>query len=127
MQALKAGKYSCFLGPQSALPMMYMPDCIRGTVELLEAPAASLKQRTYNMTAVSFTPAQLADSIRKVMPSFSISYAPDFRQKIADSWPRSIDDSKARKDWGWAHKYDVDAMTRDMLTELAKRVKPNAK
>jgi threonine 3-dehydrogenase len=125
-EALKHGKYSCFLGPDTALPMMYMPDCIRGTVDLIEAPKESLKQRVYNMTAVSFTPAQLADSIKKVMPGFTISYAPDFRQKIADSWPRSIDDSPARRDWGWAHRFDTDAMTRDMLAELGKTVKPVA-
>ncbi len=124
IQALKHGKYSCFLGPDTALPMMYMPDCIRGTVDLIEAPAEKLKQRVYNMTAVSFTPAQLAASIKKVMPSFTISYAPDFRQKIADSWPRSIDDSVARKQWGWKHEYDTDAMTRDMLEVLGKTVKP---
>lgn len=122
-EALKHGKYSCFLGPDSALPMMYMPDCIRGTVELMEAPAEKLSTRVYNMTAVSFTPAQLAASIQKVMPNFSITYAPDFRQKIADSWPRSIDDSAARKDWNWQHEYDTDAMTRDMLTVLGAKLK----
>lgn len=121
-EALKHGKYSCFLGPQTALPMMYMPDCIRGTVELIEAPAEKLSQRVYNMTAISFTPAQLAESIKKFMPEFTIDYKPDFRQAIADSWPRSIDDSLARKDWAWAHQYDVDAMTKDMLAVLAKRL-----
>jgi threonine 3-dehydrogenase len=126
-EALKAGKYSCFLGPQSALPMMYMPDCIRGTVELIEAPKEALSTRVYNMTAVSFTPAELAASIQKVMPSFSISYAPDFRQKIADSWPKSIDDSVARADWGWKHEYGTDAMTRDMLAVLGAKLKAEGK
>lgn len=93
-------------------------------MELIEADNSKLKQRTYNMTAVSFTPAQLAESIKKVMPKFEISYAPDFRQKIADSWPRSINDSPARAEWGWKHEYGTDAMTKDMLTELGKRVKP---
>lgn len=121
-EALKHKQYSCFLSASTALPMMYMPDCIRGTVDLIEAPAESLQQRTYNMTAISFTPAELAESIKKFQPEFSISYKPDFRQAIADSWPRSIDDSKARKDWGWKHEYGIDEMTKDMLVVLAKRL-----
>ena len=102
--------------------MMYMPDCIRGTVEFIEAPAASLSTRVYNMTGVSFTPAQLAAAIAKRMPDFSVKYAPDFRQAIADSWPASIDDSLARSDWGWAHKYDLESMTDDMLLALSGRL-----
>lgn len=120
-EALKAGRYTCFLKQDSALPMMYMPDCIRATVELLEAPAEKLTQRTYNLTAVSFTPAELAKSIQKHMPSFTIDYKPDFRQAIADSWPATIDDSVARKDWGWKHQYGTDEMAKDMLTALAAR------
>jgi len=122
-EALKHGKYNCFLGPNSALPMMYMPDCIRGTVELIEAPKEKLKQRVYNMTAVTFTPEELAKSIQKFMPKFSISYTPDFRQKIADSWPKSIDDSNARNDWGWKHEYGTDEMTKDMLEVLGQKIK----
>jgi threonine 3-dehydrogenase len=121
-EALKNRKYTCFLGPQSALPMMYMPDCLRGTLQLIEAPAEQLTERVYNLTALSFTPADLAVSIKKYIPDFEITYAPDFRQAIADSWPRSIDDSKARADWGWKHEYDTDAMTRDMLKALAPRL-----
>jgi threonine 3-dehydrogenase len=108
-EALKKNRYSCFLGADTMLPMMYMPDCIRGTVELLEADRARLSQRTYNMTAISFTPAQLAAAIARLRPGFATTYAPDFRQKIADTWPRSIDDSAARRDWGWAPEY-VEAM-----------------
>jgi nucleoside-diphosphate-sugar epimerase len=90
----------------------------------MEAPASALASaRVFNLTAVSFTPAELADAIRKYMPSFSISYAPDFRQAIADSWPRSIDDSLARKTWGWRHEFGLDAIAKDMLVELAARLK----
>lgn len=122
-EALKNGKYECFLGPESALPMMYMPDCLKGTLDLLEAPEDKLAStRVYNLTALSFTPAQLADSIRKYIPGFAITYKPDFRQQIADSWPASIDDSVARNEWGWRHDFDLDAMTRDMLKSLAPRL-----
>ena len=121
-EALKKQSYECFLKADTPLPMMYLEDCIRGTIELMEAPAASLSTRVYNMTAVSFTPAELAASIKTRMPGFSIRYAPDFRQAIADSWPASIDDSLARKDWGWAPQYGLPEITDDMLTKLSARL-----
>ena len=101
-----------------------MPDCLRASLELMEAPASALADtRVFNLTAISFTPADLADAIRVYMPSFTITYAPDFRQAIADSWPRSIDDSLARKTWGWRHEFGLDAIAKDMLVELAARLK----
>lgn len=118
-QALKSGRYSCFLEEGQALPMMYMPDALRATIELMEAPAASIKQRdSYNLAGVSFTPAQIAAAIREELPGFEISYAPDFRQAIAASWPQSIDDRAAQTDWGWKADYDLQAMVRDMLMHL---------
>ena len=95
-----------------------MPDLLKATTDLMTAPAACLTQRTYNVGAISFTPAELAESIRKVLPTFTIEYAPDFRQEIADTWPRKLDDSAARRDWGWQPQFDVDAMTADMLNAL---------
>jgi threonine 3-dehydrogenase len=122
-EALKHGKYTCFLKKDSALPMMFMPDCLKSTVQLLEAPNEWLTQRVYNVTAISFTPEQLAAAIKKYMPHFEISYQPDERQKIADSWPRSLDDSLARKDWKWQHDYDLDKMTKFMLVRLSQKLK----
>jgi threonine 3-dehydrogenase len=90
---------------------------------LLEAPSEKLTQRVYNVAGFSFTPAQIAAEIKKHVPNFSVTYAPDFRQKIADSWPKSLDDSNARKDWGWKHSYDLSAMTKDMLEKLTPRLK----
>ncbi|CEP00106.1 unnamed protein product (mitochondrion) [Plasmodiophora brassicae] len=116
--ALKTGKYTCFLKPDTELPMLYMPDCIMGTCQLLQAPKDALTRTTYNMTGMSFTPATLAASIQKVLPGFQIEYAPDFRQAIADTWPRSIDDSLARRDWQWTPNFDLDRMTRDMLEQI---------
>eukprot|EP00744_Colponema_vietnamica_P000632 GILI01001112.1.p2 GENE.GILI01001112.1~~GILI01001112.1.p2 ORF type:complete len:350 (-),score=114.72 GILI01001112.1:420-1415(-) len=121
-EALKQNKYTSFLGPESALPMMYMPDCIKATHMLLSAPQEQLKQRVYNVTACSFTPAELAEQIKEFMPGFEISYKPDFRQSIADTWPKSISDERARADWGWKHDYDLRAMTKDMLTRLRQRL-----
>lgn len=121
-EALKHGSYSCFLKEDTYLPMMYMDDAIRGTIELMEAPAAQIKSRmAYNLSAMSFSPKEISASIRAHIPDFSISYAPDFRQQIADGWPKSIDDSAARSDWGWKHRYDLDAMTADMLQQLQER------
>ena len=121
-EALRTRRYSCFLGPDTPLPMMYMPDCVAATVALMEAPRARLTTGVYNVTAASFTPADVAAEIRVHMPDFAMSYAPDFRQAIADSWPASIDDSLARADWGWKHAYGLPEMTTDMLAALSKRL-----
>jgi len=118
-KALADGKYTCFLNEQTRLPMMYMDDAIRATVEIMQAPAEDVKIRSsYNLSAMDFTPAEIADAIAKEIPGFTIDYAPDFRQKIADSWPQSIDDSSARQDWGWKHEFDLQTMTADMLEHL---------
>jgi threonine 3-dehydrogenase len=118
--AVQHKPYECFLRDNTALPMLYMDDAIRGTIELMDAPADRLSVRTsYNLAGMTFTPDEIAASIRKLVPDFKISYKPDFRQAIADSWPASIDDSAARHDWGWKPKFDLDAMTKDMLEHLA--------
>lgn len=118
--AIQQKPFECFLRADTSLPMLYMPDAIRGTLELMEAPANRLSVRTsYNLAGMSFTPDEVAQSIRKLMPHFKITYKPDFRQAIADSWPASIDDSAARHDWNWRPEYDLDAMTKDMLHHLA--------
>lgn len=117
--ALKDKKYTCFLSAHTYLPMMYMPDAIRATIELMNAPIEKIKNRTaYNISAMSFAPAGIAESIAKHIPDFTINYEPDFRQQIAEGWPQSIDDKEARNDWGWKHQYDLDAMTADMLANL---------
>ncbi len=121
-EALKNKRYTCFLGPDTRLPMMYMPDCIKSTIDLMEADDKKLKHRTFNVTAFSFTPAELAEEIKKHIPEFEITYEPDFRQKIAESWPMSIDDSVAREEWGWKPDYDLPSMTKDMLDKLSKRL-----
>lgn len=118
-EALKHGKYTSFLSENTYLPMMYMDDAIRGTIELMEAPAEQIKSRmSYNLSAMSFSPKEIAAAIQKHIPDFKIDYAPDFRQQIADGWPQSIDDSAARQDWGWKHQFDLEKMTADMLTHL---------
>ena len=120
-EALEEGHYDCFLGEDTYLPMMYMPDAIRATIELMEAPAEQIKVRTsYNLSGMSFSPKEIAAEIKKHIPGFSISYAPDYRQSIADSWPQSIDDSVARSDWGWKPEFDLARMTEDMLANLKK-------
>ncbi|MDM9630168.1 NAD-dependent epimerase/dehydratase family protein [Robiginitalea aurantiaca] len=118
-EALEKGSYNCFLEADTALPMMYMSDAIEATLKLMDAPATALSVRTsYNLGGISFTPAELANSIRTYIPDFEISYEPDFRQEIADSWPESVDDSKAREDWGWEPRYDLDRTAREMLLNL---------
>jgi nucleoside-diphosphate-sugar epimerase len=119
--ALKTGRYTSFLGPNTRLPMMYMPDAIRATLELMDAVVANVTERgSYNLAAVSFTPEEIAASIRKHIPGFVIDYAPDFRQAIADSWPCSIDDSTAQLQWGWRAQFDLDAIVADMLKNLGR-------
>lgn len=118
-QAKIKGSYECFLSENTPLPMMFMEDAIRATIELMEAPVENVKVRSsYNLGGISFTPKELSEAIQQKMPDFEISYAPDFRQKIADSWPGSIDDSKAREDWGWKEKYDLSALVEVMLENV---------
>lgn len=118
-KAVSEKKYTCFLSADTYLPMMYMDDAVKATIDLMEAPAEKVRIRTsYNVSAMSFCPAQLASAIKNHIPEFTIQYQPDFRQSIADSWPKSIDDSAARKDWGWQHKFGLEEMTTDILKNL---------
>ena len=118
-EALDEKKYACFLQEDTYLPMMYMPDAIKATIELMEAPEEKIKIRTsYNISGMSFSPKEIAAEIKKHIPDFEITYQPDYRQQIANSWPQSIDDSVARNDWGWKEDYDLSAMTKDMLENL---------
>ncbi|MFD2919627.1 NAD-dependent epimerase/dehydratase family protein [Terrimonas rubra] len=120
-EALEEGKYTSFLSEDTYLPMMYMPDAIRATIELMEAPADKIKVRTsYNLSGMSFSPKEIGAEIQKHIPSFTMSYEPDYRQEIANSWPQSIDDSVARADWGWKEEFSLADMTRDMLENLKK-------
>ncbi len=122
-EALQSGKYTCFVRPDTVLPMMYMDDAIRGTIELMSAPLRSLSIRTaYNITAVSFSAEELVKNIQKYI-SLKVKYAPDHRQNIADSWPQSINDSLARKDWGWKPKYNTNKITITMLKKLQEKLK----
>lgn len=117
--ALRQDPYTCFLREDTLLPMMYMPDAIRATIDLMEADPASIRVRSsYNLAGMSFTPGEIFAEIRKLVPGLQTSFAPDFRQAIADSWPGSIDDSAARTDWGWEPSYDLAAMVADMLAQL---------
>jgi nucleoside-diphosphate-sugar epimerase len=120
-EALEEKKYECFLQEDTYLPMMYMPDAIKATIELMEAPASKISVRTsYNISGMSFSPKEIAAEIKKHIPAFDITYKSDYRQQIANSWPQSIDDSVARNDWGWQEDYDLEKMTTDMLSNLAK-------
>ncbi|WP_299128593.1 NAD-dependent epimerase/dehydratase family protein [uncultured Winogradskyella sp.] len=121
-EAIKNGKYECFLSENTSLPMMFMDDAIKATIDLMQAPAEGLTIRSsYNLSAISFTPKDIYESIKSRIPEFKITYQPDFRQTIADSWPSSIDDSVARQDWKWQHSFDLDTMTDTMLSELKKK------
>ena len=118
-EAIKKGEYTCFLKEDSTLPMMYMPDCIKCTLDLMDADVSRLRHHgDYNVAAISFSPAELAEEIKKHIPDFVISYEPDHRQAIADSWPKTIDDSSARMEWGWEPRFDLATMTEDMLRNL---------
>jgi nucleoside-diphosphate-sugar epimerase len=118
-EALKHNSYSCFLKEDAMLPMMYIDDAIKGTIDLMEADSEKISIRTsYNFSAISFTPKELADELKKLIPDFKIDYKPDARQKIAESWPKTIDDSQARSDWGWKHDVDLPKMTKVMLENL---------
>jgi nucleoside-diphosphate-sugar epimerase len=124
--ALESGTYECFLKEDTYLPMMYISDAIRATIELMEADADKISVRSsYNLSAMSFSPKELSEEIRKHVPGFRITYAPDYRQEIADSWPQSIDDSQARADWRWRPEYDLAAMVSDMIRNLQKNTLQN--
>ncbi len=121
-EAIKHKKYTCFLKEDTRLPMMYMPDCSKCMVDLLEADSSKLKRHVYNVTGMSFSAGELAREIQKDIPEFKIDYKPDFRQTIADSWPMSIDDSLARVEWGWNPEFNLSKMTKDMINILSKRL-----
>jgi nucleoside-diphosphate-sugar epimerase len=121
-EALAKGTYECFLSEDTALPMMYMPDAIRATIEIMHAPADKIKIRgSYNLAGISFSPKQIAAEIKKHIPGFTITYKPDFRQAIADTWPHSIDDSRSHADWAWEARFDLSAMVSDMLANLKQK------
>lgn len=120
-KAVENKKFECFLSENTRLPMMYMEDAINATIQIMQTDASKVKTRTsYNVAAISFTPQEIALNIKKHIPDFEITYTPDFRQEIADSWPQIIDDTKARTDWGWNHKFDLSLITKEML----KNIKP---
>ena len=126
--ALQSGRYTCFLREDTTLPMMYMPDALRGAMELMEADAVRVRiHRGYNLAAMTFSAGRLATEIRKHVRGFEVTYSPDSRQAIADSWPQSIDDSVARKDWGWKEEYGLPAMVADMLSRLGRRLSEGEK
>jgi nucleoside-diphosphate-sugar epimerase len=126
-EALEEKHYECFLKEDTYLPMMYMPDAIRATIELMEAPADKVRVRhSYNISAMSFSPKEIGSCIKQHIPDFSIEYKPDYRQEIANGWPQSIDDSVARSDWGWKEEFDLEKMTADMLENLEKELEKDA-
>ncbi|MCK4352464.1 NAD-dependent epimerase/dehydratase family protein [candidate division WOR-3 bacterium] len=123
-EAIKHKKYTCFVRENTVLPMMYMPDCVKAIIDLADVPLSKLKHHTdFNVTAMSFSAGELADSIKEIIPEFTCEYKPDFRQAIADSWPKSLDDSAAREEWGWKPEYDLPKMTKDMIEKLSPKLK----
>jgi nucleoside-diphosphate-sugar epimerase len=126
--ALTKGSYTCFLREDTVLPMMYMPDALRASVSIMQADRSRVPRHMgYNLAAISFSAGEIAGEIRKHVPGFRVGYAPDRRQDIADSWPESVSDAEARRDWGWSHEYDLASMTSDMLKRLGARLKPSTK
>ncbi|MGB0649818.1 MAG: NAD-dependent epimerase/dehydratase family protein [Rhodothermales bacterium] len=126
-QAVRKGHYTCFVTEETRLPMMYMPDAVKSVLDLMDADDDSITVRTsYNLTAFSFSAGELATAIQAHIPDFTVDYEPDFRQEIADSWPQSINDGRARHDWGWQPEYDLNAMVKDMLHYVRVRVKKEA-
>jgi nucleoside-diphosphate-sugar epimerase len=122
-EAIKEKKYECFVREDTVLPMMYMPDALKGLIDLAEAPVDKLDHHCdFNLASMSFSAGELADEIRKHIPELEVTYKPDFRQAIADSWPQSIDDTAARKEWGWEPSYDISTMTKDMIEKLSERL-----
>lgn len=122
-KALSEGSYTCFLEEDTKLPMMFMDDAIRATLQIMEAPSENIKEHSaYNLAAMSFTPKEMAENIKAVIPEFEMAYEPDFRQEIANSWPSSIDDSSAQKDWNWKAEFDLEKTTETMLENLKNRV-----
>jgi nucleoside-diphosphate-sugar epimerase len=121
-EAIKNKKYTCFVKKETVLPMMYMPDCIKATIDLMQSDISKLKHHCdFNVASMSFSAGELADEIKKHISEFECKYEPDFRQKIADSWPQSIDDTDAKKEWGWKSTFNLQSMTKDMLEKLIKR------
>jgi nucleoside-diphosphate-sugar epimerase len=122
-KAISDQHYECFLAAETALPMMFMDDAIKATIDIVNAPSEQVKIRSsYNLAATSFTPQTLGKIIKNHIPEFTMSYAPDFRQKIADSWPKSIDDSKAREDWNWQHHFEIEDIAQEMLSQLKRKI-----
>jgi nucleoside-diphosphate-sugar epimerase len=122
-KAITEGTFTSFLSENTELPMMYMDDAIKATIQIMQAPIEQIKIRSsYNLAAMSFTPKQIGEEIQKQYPNFELSYEPDFRQKIADSWPASIDDTSARQDWGWKNDFDLTTMTEDMFKNLKEHI-----
>jgi len=122
-KAIQQGSYECYLEKDTYLPMMYMEDAIKATIDLMHADKEKIKIRSsYNLAGISFSPVEIAEEIKKHIPEFTISYAPDFRQEIANSWPKSINDSRAQEDWGWKEKYDLSSMTEEMLKGLNEKL-----
>lgn len=121
--AIKEGRYVSFLKPDTRLPMMYIDDAVNATIALMQAPSDKIKIRTsYNLAAIDFTPDELSCAIKKYLPSFTIEYKPDYRQQIAESWPKSIDDTNARQDWGWSHQFDLEKMVKEMLHKIKQKL-----